>query len=230
MASLSPPGDPLDDVAVRSARDTALLLAKFDEAIAAALEDVAPPPPQTSARPPLHAGPVGQAGSAQGREAVGGGREAVSDEGGSGWFTPKRDNANAAVDETLLVTPGGGRFTRMGREEPSLVTPPRGRVRAEIEERERRERGTAAERGTQEREEIHARERERARELESLARAEREAAAAEEEERRVREEEQAIASEKASAEKEEERAGAEQRAREEVGGVGRGNARARPPR
>lgn len=179
MASLSPPGDPLDDVAVRSARDTALLLAKFDEAIAAALEDVAPPPPQTSARPPLHAGPVGQAGSAQGREAVGGGREAVSDEGGSGWFTPKRDNANAAVDETLLVTPGGGRFTRMGhgsaespdaspggggksaphsattspgpspardvtvskgREEPSLVTPPRGRVRAEIEERERRER------------------------------------------------------------------------------------------
>jgi len=186
MAGPPPPGDPLEDVAERSANDTALLLAKFDEAIAAALEDVAPPPPQTSARPPLHSGPVDRAGSVQGvggggeaagdsgwftpkRENAnaGGGREAVGDEGGSGWFTPKKNIANP-VDDTLLVTPGGGRFTRTGhgspesadappggggRAAPSNATTanrdlafskgeesPRGRVRAGIHERERRQR------------------------------------------------------------------------------------------
>ena len=150
MAGRSPPGDPLDDVAVRSANDTALLLAKFDEAIAAALDDVAPPPPQTSARPPLHKGPVDRAGSVQEREAAGGGRETAGDEGGSGWFTPKRDDANAgsgseavgneggsgwftpkrnnanAVDETLFVTPGGGRFTQTGHGSPESADAPPG--------------------------------------------------------------------------------------------------------
>jgi len=237
MSGIAPSND-LDDAAARSARDTAALLAKFDAAIAAALEESAPAPSivpahlpamteigadhsrwtkgsepgetpsRPASRPPAASFTVQRSvGPERMRTVDGGGggsqlvrlparnrgeqlgpcsagaREVVdllpsprclrkdgeSGQGTSavgpasrGWFTPNAKGRNT-VDESLLVTPGGGRFTVHDHGSPSsprkaVSTPglasslhvsalvgaaatatPRGRVRAEIAEREKRD-------------------------------------------------------------------------------------------